>query len=73
MIQSLWFLAHFNQSRAASDVNFDRLKASQWEISWACNVALIVLAFKSISMFIFNCLQMILDFNHNWCNSILAA
>ena len=73
MIQSLWFLAYFNRSRAASDVNFDRLRASQWEISWARSVALRVLAFKSILMLIFSCLQMILDFDHNWHNSILAA
>ena len=72
-VQSLCFLAHFNWIRAASDVNFDRLRASQWEISWARSVALRVLAFKSISMFIFSCLQMILDFDRNWYNSILAA
>ncbi len=73
MIQSLWFLVHFNRSRAASDVNFDRLRASQWEISWARSVALRVLAFKSISVLIFSCLQMILNFDCNWRNSILAA
>ncbi len=73
MIQFLCFLAHFNRSRATSDVNFDRRRASQWEISWARSVALRVLAFKSISMFIFSCLQMILDFDRNWRNSTLAA
>ncbi len=72
-IQFSCLLAYLNRSRAASDVNFDRLRASQWEISWARSVALRVLAFKSISMFIFSCLQMILDFDRNWRNSILAA
>ncbi len=72
-IQFLCFLAHFNRSRATSDVNFDRRRASQWEISWARSVALRVLAFKSISMFIFSCLQMILGFDRNWRNSTLAA
>ena len=72
-VQFLCFLAHFNRSRATSDVNFDRRRASQWEIPWARSVALRVLAFKSISMFIFSCLQMILDFDRNWRNSILAA
>ncbi len=72
-VQSLCFLAHFNRIRAASGVNFGRLRASQWEISWARSVALRVLAFKSISMFVFSCLQMILDFDRNWRNSILAA
>ena len=72
-IQFLCFLVHFNRSRATSDVNFDRRRASQWEISWARSVALRVLVFKSISMFVFSCLQMILDFDRNWRNSILAA
>ena len=72
-VQLLCFSAHFNRSRAASDVNFGRLRASQWEISWARSVTLRVLAFKSISMFIFSCLQMILDFDRNWRSSILAA
>ena len=72
-VQSLWFLAHFNRSRAASGVNFDRLRASQWEISWARSVALRVLAFKSIPMFFFSCLQVILGFDRNWRNSILVA
>ncbi len=73
MIQSSCVLAHFNRSRAASDVNFGRLRASQWEISWARSVALRVLTFKLISMFVFSCLQMILDFDRNWRNSILTA
>ncbi len=72
-IQYLCFLAHFNRIRAALDFNFDRLRASQWEIPWAHSVALRVLAFKSISMFIFSCLQVILGFDRNWRNSILAA
>ncbi len=72
-VQSLWFLVHFNRSRAASDVNFGRLRASQWEIPWARSVALRVLAFKSIPVLIFSCLQMILGFDRNWRNSILAA
>ncbi len=72
-IQSSCVLAHFNRSRAASGVNFGRLRASQWEISWARSVALRVLAFKSIPMFIFSCLQMILGFDRNWRNSTLAA
>ncbi len=72
-IQFSCLLAHLNRSRAASGVNFDRLKASQWEISWARSVALRVLAFKSIPMFIFSCLQVILGSDRNWRNSILAA
>ncbi len=72
-VQSSCVLAHFNRSRAASDVNFGRLRASQWEISWARSVALRVLAFKSIPMFVFSCLQMILGFDRNWRNSILTA
>ncbi len=72
-IQFLCFLAHFNQSRATSDVNFGRRRASQWEIPWARSVALRVLAFKSIPMFVFSCLQIILGFDRNWRNSILAA
>ncbi len=72
-IQFLCFLAHFNRSRATSGVNFNRRRASQWEISWARSVALRVLAFKSISMFVFSCLQVILGFDRNWRNSILAA
>ena len=72
-VQFSCLLVHLNRSRAASGVNFGRLRASQWEIPWARSVALRVLAFKSISMFVFSCLQMILDFDRNWRNSILAA
>ena len=72
-IQFSCLLAHLNRSRAASGVNFGRLRASQWEIPWARSVALRVLAFKSIPMFIFSCLQVILGFDRNWRNSILAA
>ncbi len=72
-VQFSCLLAHLNRSRAASGVNFDRLRASQWEIPWARSVALRVLAFKSIPMFVFSCLQMILGFDRNWRYSILAA
>ncbi len=72
-IQFSCLLAHLNRSRAASGVNFGRLRASQWEISWARSVALRVLAFKSIPMFVFSCLQVILGSDRNWRNSILAA
>ncbi len=72
-VQSLCFSAHFNRSRAASDVNFGRRRASQWEISWARSVALRVLASKSIPVFVFSCLQVILGSDRNWRNSTLAA
>ena len=72
-VQSLCFLAHFNRSRATSGVNFGRRRASQWEISWARSVALRVLAFKSIPVFVFSCLQVILGSDRNWRNSILTA
>ena len=72
-VQSLCFLAHFNRSRATSGVNFGRRRASQWEIPWARSVALRVLASKSIPVFVFSCLQVILGFDRNWRNSTLAA